>query len=71
MLQVFMGSTTTSTSTIDQGSKAVLGKSSQENKILTDCSTVDTEGRNRMGFERELLVWVSLQLCAVTVMTLL
>ena len=34
-------------------------------------STVDTEGRNRMGFERELLVWVSLQLCAVTVMTLL
>src|ERR1700745_2924384 len=30
-----------STSTIDQGSKAVLGKSSQENKILTDCSTVD------------------------------
>ena len=29
-------STTTSTSTIDQGSKAILGKSSQENKILTD-----------------------------------
>ena len=49
----------TSTSTIDQGSKAVLGKSSQENKILTDCSTVDTEGRNRMAFKRELLVWVS------------
>jgi four helix bundle protein len=31
-------STTTSTSTIDQGSKAILGKSSQENKILTDCT---------------------------------
>src|SRR6516225_3871458 len=28
----------TSTSTIAQGSKAIPGKSSQENKILTDCS---------------------------------
>ena len=27
---------------IDQGSKDVLGKSSQENKILTDCCTVVT-----------------------------
>jgi hypothetical protein len=33
MLRVFIGST------IDQGSKAMLGKSSQENKILTSCST--------------------------------
>jgi hypothetical protein len=31
-----------STSTIDQGSKAILGKSSQENKILTDCRAEDT-----------------------------
>jgi len=36
-------STRTSTSTIDQGSKAILGKSSQESKILTDCSTKDPE----------------------------
>ena len=45
LLRVFMGST--STSTIDQGSKAILGTSSQENKILTDCSADYIARRSR------------------------
>src|SRR5262249_45795662 len=42
MLRVFMGSTRT----IDQGSKAILRKSSQENKILIDSNT------RRFGIQR-------------------
>ena len=40
--QVFMGST------IDQGSKAILGTSSQQNKILTDCSADYTD---KIGYD--------------------
>src|SRR5262249_37826314 len=40
-----------STSTIDQGSKVILGNSSQENKILTDCCN---GGREKYGLATEV-----------------
>jgi hypothetical protein len=48
-----------STSTIDQGSKAILGKSSQENKILTDCRTrffPDCAGKREFSFGARVVV---------------
>ena len=51
---------------IAQGSKAILGKSSQENKILTDCSTrlfPDCAGKGGSPSENgpHLCLWASLQ----------